>query len=81
MLVEPMFYVIFYDVAFPRTDKYAMKKRINYFKFMNLTDGILQKEVELDKVKYRVIQYLTFSIVNSVDNTLYLVCDIEKINI
>ncbi len=80
MLVEPMYYAIFYDVAFPKNDKYAMKKRINYFKYLNLTDDVFfNKEVELDKVKYRILSHSTFTISNTVDNHLFVICDVEKI--
>lgn len=80
MLVEPMYYAIFYDVAFPKNDKYAMKKRINYFKYLNLTDDVFfNKEVELDKVKYRILSHSTFTISNTVYNHLFVICDVEKI--
>ncbi len=80
MLVDPMYYAVFYDVALPKTDEHAMKKRITYFKYRNLTDGIFEeKQVVLDGVEYRITQQSTFSIVNSVDNHQILICDVEKI--
>jgi len=79
MLIDPMYYAVFYDIAFPRNDKYAMRKKINYYKWMNLTDGIGEKQVELDGSKYVIVEMRTFKMLNTVDNTLFLICDVIKI--
>ncbi len=80
MLIDPMYYVIFYDMALPRDDEHAMKKRINYFKYIHLTEEPVEgKEVELDSVKYKIKYQSTFRIINSTDNTMFLICDVEKV--
>jgi hypothetical protein len=80
MLVEAMYFAIFFDVDKPRNDKFAIKRRINYAKYINLTDEVVpDKEVELDEIKYKIVDHLTFNIINSVDNHHILVCGIEKI--
>lgn len=80
MLVDAMYFAVFFDMAQPKDDRFAMKKRINYFKYLNITDGIVfNKEIELDKVKYRIKAHSTFSIINSIDNHHFVICDVEKI--
>lgn len=82
MLIDPMYYAVFYDVELPKNDKYAMKKRINYHKYMKITEGDLsEKNVELDGVQYEVFSISTFRIQNSVDNTLFAVCNVKKLNL
>lgn len=79
MLIDPMYYAVFYDVTKPKDDRFAMRKRINYFKYINLTDGMEEKTVELDGVKYKITEVRSFKVINPVDNTLFLVCDVEKV--
>lgn len=79
MLVEPSYYAVFYDVEKPKDDRFAMRKRINYFKYINLTDGMEEKTVELDGVKYKIVEVRSFKVINPVDNYFFLVCDVEKV--
>ena len=79
MLIDPMYYAVFYDVALPKDDRYAMRKKITYFKYINLTDDMGQKSVELDGVKYNIKEIRTFKVLNTIDNTLYLIADVEKV--
>lgn len=82
MLIEPMYHAIFYDVTKPMDVYNAMKLRIDRQKFINLTDEIIKKQVELkydDKwERYNVVSAKTFNIVNSIDNTYFVVCEVEK---
>jgi len=84
MLVEPMYYAIFYDISLPMDVYNAMHKRINYAKYKNITDGVIRKVVELvnkdgTAFSYNVISSKTFCIVNSIDNTYFVVCCVEKV--
>ncbi len=68
MLVDPMYYAIFFDVDKPQTHEHALNKRIEYKTYRNLTDSIEGKQVELhsDKVAtYQVISVKTFNICNT----------------
>ena len=82
MLIEPMYHAIFYDVTKPMDVYNAMQLRIDRQKFVNLTDDIIKKQVELkcdDKwARYNVISVKTFCVVNSIDNTYFIVCEVEK---
>jgi hypothetical protein len=55
-----------------------MRKRISYLKWTNLMDEMGTKTVTLDGVDYIILEIRTFKIINTVDNTLYLVADVEK---
>lgn len=87
MLIQPMYFAVFYDVKFPKDVLHAMSKRIDLNKFTNLTDGIISKFVELDSIvdeqvkkeTYKVLNFSTFNINNSVDNHYLVICDVEKI--
>lgn len=79
MLIDPMYYAIFYDVDLPKNDYYAMRKRISYLKWTNLLDDMGTKTITLDGVQYIILEIRTFKIINTVDNTLYLIADVEKV--
>lgn len=90
-MTQPIFYAIFYDVAFPKTYHHSMFKVVTKAVFENLSEElkdkypIFTKEVELKFnddspfVKYLVEHVTTFQIYNSVENHVYVVCDIKKI--
>lgn len=73
MLIEPMYYAVFFLNGIPK------HKRILRSQWINLTDGIIEKTVELESIKYVVISIKTFNILNSVDNTHFAICDIQKV--
>ena len=85
MRIEPIYYAIFYDVSKPKTLAYAMNKRISEKQWINLTDGIECKEVELRRdddsklTHYKVLGHVTFQIFNTVDNHYYAVFDVKVI--
>jgi hypothetical protein len=84
MLIQPIYYAVFYDIAKPKTAHYAVNKRIDKRVFHNLVDDMGTKDIELKNSegvfeKYRVISISTFQIVNTVDNHLFAVCECEKI--
>ena len=85
-MIAPMYHVIFYDIDLPRTVSYAMQKRINEKKWLNITDGIMDKTVELKTSDGQVALYktegeiMTFNVFNSVDNAFYAVCNVKKLN-
>lgn len=70
MLIEPMYHAIFYDVTKPMDIYNAMQLRIDKQKFVNLTDDKWDR--------YNVISVKTFCVVNSIDNTYFIVCEVEK---
>ncbi len=79
---EPIHYAVFYDVAFARTEWYAMYKRIDKALFESLKE--LKPEVELrdaggNPASYRVTETSVFLIRTSVDSTYYIICDCTKI--
>ncbi len=71
MLIQPMYYAVFFDGSVE-----VGHKRIDRCKYMNLVDGIIDKEVYLDGWYYEVKTIKQFHIINSVDNTLFAVCDV-----
>lgn len=84
MLIQPMYYAIFYDNAYPKIERFAQNKRISRLQYLNLTDGMGSKTVELiDKegknFNYVITQTSTFHIVNSCDNTYFVICNCDKI--
>lgn len=84
MLIEPIYYAIFYDTAKPKMVQYAHNKRIDKKIFHNIIDDMGNKEVKLkgydgDINNYRILSISTFQITNTVDNHLFVVCDCEKI--
>ena len=83
MLIQPIYYAIFYDLAKPKTAHYAMNKRIDKRMFHNLIDDMGNKTINLKvegKVStYKIVFISTFQITNTVDNHLFAVCDCEKI--
>lgn len=79
-MIEPMYFEVFFDVDKPKDDRFAMKMRITYYKYLNLIDGMIpNKEVDLSIGKCRIISYIKFSIINTVDNHHFVICDVEKI--
>jgi len=80
MLMYPMYYVVFYDIDKPKTIGNAMNKRIDRSQWINICDGIIEKTVELDKEMFKIISVSTFNIINTVDNTLFAVCDVKKLS-
>lgn len=81
-MIEPIYYAVLYDVAKPKTVEFAVNKRITRNSYVNLTDGIEGKEVTIkgDETKiYKVLSVATFSILNTVDNHFFVICDCEKI--
>lgn len=79
MMIEPTYRGYFYDTSKPMDDANVMHKRMGVKMFRNLTDGIMQKEVYLDGELYLVKRTRTFSVLNTIDNTFFVVCDVEKV--
>lgn len=83
MLIEPMYYAVFFDVDLPQTVQYALNKRMDQKQYNNLTDGIEGKNLELQTINgkvslYRLISTKTFLITNTVDNCYYVICEVKK---
>lgn len=84
MVTAPIYYAVFYDVNKPKTSYFAMHKRISEKQWFNITDGIEGKSVQLrsvdDKIaNYKIISQSIFSILNSVDNSFFVICDCQII--
>jgi len=79
MLIDPIYYVVFYDINLPFTPLYAMSKRVTENQFKNIADGMPCKTVSLDNVDYQILNTKTFNIVNTVDNHIFLICEIKKL--
>lgn len=83
MLIEPIYYAVFFDTVKPRTTEYALNKRITAQMFRNLTDDNGTKTVELKTVtgkvaEFKIISVTSFQILNTVDNSFFAVCDCKK---
>lgn len=79
-----LYHAVFYDTAFSKAAHHALNKRIEKSIYHNLIDGMGPKEVELKTDDGKVSQYKiknisTFQITNSVESTVFIVCDCEKI--
>lgn len=83
MMIEPIYYSVFYDVDKPRQVDHAINKRIDEKVFNNLTDDTGPKEVILKiegkEINYQIVSVSTFNISNTVDNHFFVVCDCKKI--
>jgi len=76
--------VVFFDTALPALPQNQNLKRINYSQWQNLVDeAIPGKTVQLTcnqvTQEYKIINYRIVHVKNLVDNTLFLICDVEKI--
>ncbi len=84
MLIEPIYYAVFYNTAKPKHIGNAINKRIDKRTYHNLVDDAGTKTVELKNTagivtNYKIISVATFLIRNTVDNHLFAICDCEKI--
>lgn len=84
MLIEPIYYAVFFDRAKPKDVQHALNKRITATNYKNLTDDNGTKTVELKTAAGRVASFsivsvATFNISNTVDNHFFVVCDVEQI--
>lgn len=79
MQIEPTYKGIFYDVKNPMTPDTAMHKSMGRKLFLDLTDGFEGKEVWLDGVKYKVKSTRIFLMQSTIENTFYVVVDVEEI--
>jgi len=80
MVTDPIYYCIFYNIDLPFDLHHAMNKRITPGQFRNLTDDVIpNKRVILNKEEYIIINRKTFSIVNTVDNNIFLICEVKKL--
>lgn len=79
MLIEPTYKGIFYDISKPLDVNNAMRKSFGKKLYLNLTDGFEGKEVWLDNMLYKVKSTRTFSILSTIENTFYVVVDVEEI--
>ncbi len=79
MLIEPTYKGIFYDVSKPMTPHTAMHKSMGKKLFLDLTDGFEGKEVWLDGLQYKVKSTRIFSILSTIENTFYVVVDVQEI--
>jgi len=78
MLIDPMYYIVFFDVD--DSKNVSRNKRVFVNEFKNITDGYSEKEIILENnQKYKIVEVRIFNIRNTVDNTIYAVCDIKKI--
>ena len=72
MVADAMYYGVFF------LDNVQIGyKRININQYLNITDGVIEKQVELEKIPYDIVNIKTFHIQNSVDNTFFVVCDVK----
>lgn len=80
MLVDPMYYVVFFDVD--DLKNISRNKRVHKNEFKNIIDGYSEKEITLENnTKYKIVEVRTFNIRNTVDNTFFAVCDIQKLKL
>lgn len=77
--------VVFYDVDKPLTWREAQHKRIDLKQAENLLDEsvpdkqVILRNSEGESASYKIVSRRTFYIVNSVDNCLFIICDVKKI--
>lgn len=75
-----MYWAIFYENGVERIEKNAMHKRITREVYLNLSDGIIEKELLLGTDNYRLLQCDTFSVSDRIANLFFVVCTVEKID-
>lgn len=82
---DKTYIAVFFDVDLPMTRLFADYKRITKEKYYNLLDQTIpDKTIELTKkdgtkIVYTIVATREFYMVNSIDNSLFLICDIKKV--
>ena len=82
---DKTYIAVFFDVDLPMTRLFSEHKRITKEKYYNLLDqAITDKTIELtkkdgSKIAYTIVATREFYMVNSIDNSLFLICDIKKV--
>lgn len=74
-----MYWAIFYEKDVERIEKNALHKRVTRELYLNLSDGIIQKELLLGEEKYLLLDCSTFSVSDRIANLFFVVCTVEKI--
>lgn len=75
---------VFFDTALPALPPNSQMKTINHNQFRDLVDeAIPGKTIELVSnqvvTQYSITSRRIFHLQNSVDNTLFLICDVQKV--
>ena len=82
---DKTYIAVFFDVDLTMTRLFADYKRITKEKYYNLLDQTIpDKTIELTKkdgtkIVYTIVATREFYMVNSIDNSLFLICDIKKV--
>ena len=82
---DKTYIAVFFDVDLPMTRLFADYKRITKEKYYNLLDQTIPdktiKKTKKDgtKIVYTIVATREFYMVNSIDNSLFLICDIKKV--
>ena len=82
---DKTYIAVFFDVDLPMTRLFADYKRNTKKKYYNLLDQTIpDKTIELTKkdgtkIVYTIVATREFYMVNSIDNSLFLICDIKKV--
>jgi hypothetical protein len=82
---EKSYFAVFFDVDLPMTWPNAEYKRITREKYINLSDTtVSSKTIEIikkdgSKIEYNIVTRREFYLLNSTDNSLFLICDIRKV--
>ena len=74
-----MYWAIFYEKGKPRTERNALHKRVTREVYLNISDGIIQKELMLGEENYRLLDCSTFSVTDRISDLYFVVCTVEKI--
>lgn len=83
-MYDKAYIAVFFDVDLPALPNEARQIRLTKDKYINLMDNALpDKTVELvekDKsiANYSIVSRRVFHLKNSVDNTMFLICDVKK---
>lgn len=74
-----MYWAIFYEKGMDKIERNALHKRVTREVYLNISDGIIEKELLLGTEKYRLLDWLTFSVTDRISDLYYVVCTVEKL--
>lgn len=84
-MTNAVYYVVFFDIAKPKDHHNSRYKRVTVELWNNITDGIIEKQLEIEKYQYKLIDVTTFTIASTVNlgenfsDAFFAICNVEKI--
>lgn len=72
-------YELKYIAVFFEGQAHIGRKTISLNQFQNITDKAEAKVLIIEGKNYNLLSFKTFSIVNSIDNNVFLICEVKSV--